>query len=144
MAPETIDDILKRKQSEKTAAPPSPEADKQEDKFFSILVGEGVQENFLELQFRDGVRTCLSYTDLMWFNYSPDEGLDLEFGGFLISIKGRGLMPKLFNGIKQKRVAWLKESDVELQNHKDNETFIETITITPPKGFTEEENQPAE
>ena len=134
MGKDTIDDILeKRKQAEKAAPPP----ENQEDKFFSILVGEGLQENFLELQFRDGLRTCFSYTDLMWFNYSPEDGLDLEFGGFLISIRGRGLAPKLFNGLKGKRVAWVKEADHEMQDHKDNDTYIEAITITPPKDFTE-------
>ncbi len=142
MGKDTIDEILeKRKQAEKPAVPLE---ENQEDKFFSILVGDGLQENFLELQFRDGLRTCFSYTDLIWFNLSPEDGLDLDFGGFLISIKGRGLGTKLFHGIKQKRVAWVKESDVEMQDHKDNETFIESLTITPPKGFAEEPAQPAE
>jgi hypothetical protein len=40
--------------------------------------------------------------------------------------------------VKGKRVAWVKEADSNLQDHKDNDCFIEEISITPPKGFTEE------
>ena len=137
MANETIDDILKRKAAEKSAAPPSSE-DKQESKFFSVLVGDGMQENFLEIQTRDGLRTCFSYSDVIWMVYDPDNGLSIEFGGYLVHMKGRGVVPNLFNGLKQKRVAWVKEADHELQDNKANEIFISEITIEPPKGFTEE------
>lgn len=134
---DAIDKVL---QSRRQAEPPASESDGE--KFFSILVGETMQEHFLELQFRIGLKTCFSYTDLQWFNYDPEAGcIDLEFGGFLITLKGRGLGEKLFNGIKQKRVAWVKESDSEMQDHKGNETFIEAITITPPKGEDGEEEE---
>lgn len=134
MSQETIDQILqKRRQAEK------PEAEeKQQDKFFSVLVGDGSQENFLEIQSREGLHTCFAYNDLTWMVYHPDDGLMLEFGGYLIAIEGRGLHPKLFTGIKQKRVAWVKEADVEMQDHKDNETYISSVTITPPKEFLDE------
>jgi hypothetical protein len=128
-----IDEILLKRQEEQ--APSQAAA----DKFFSILNVEGMQENFLELQFKNGLQTCFNYNDLLWFNHDPESGcIDLEFGGFLITVKGRGLRP-VFSGIKSKRVAWIKEADTEMQDHKDNETFVEEITITPPKGFTEEE-----
>lgn len=129
-----IEEILKKREASRTAE--VPEGD--DDKFFSILIGDGLVENFLELRFRDGSCTCFSYTDLIWFNYVPEDGLDLDFGGFLITIKGRGLAPKLFGGIKQKRVAWVKESDVELQDHAGNDCFVSEITITPPKGYAGE------
>ncbi|SRR6266436_3940079 len=133
MGQDSIDKVL---QERRAAATPAP-AEAEGDKFFSILVGEAVQEHFLELQFRIGLKTCFSYTDLMWFNYDPEAGcIDLEFGGFLVTLKGRGLGERLFQGLKQKRVAWVKESDSEMQDHKANETFIEEITITPPKGET--------
>lgn len=128
-----IDEILKQRQA--VAAEPETAG----DKFFSILVGEGLQENFLEFQFQNGLQTCFNYSDLLWFNHDPEAGcIDLEFGGFLITVKGRGLRP-LFNGIKGKRVAWVKEADDELQDHKDNECFVESISITPPKDFAGEE-----
>jgi hypothetical protein len=133
MGQDSIDRVL---QERRTAAAPAPE-EAEGDKFFSILVGETMQENFLELQFRIGLKTCFSYTDLMWFNYDPEAGcIDLEFGGFLVTLKGRGLGERLFNGLKQKRVAWVKESSSEMQDHKGIDTFIEEITITPPKGET--------
>ncbi len=133
MGQDSIDKVL---QERRAAAAPAP-AEAEGEKFFSILVGETMQEHFLELQFRIGLKTCFSYTDLMWFNYDPEAGcIDLEFGGFLVTLKGRGLGDKLFNGLKQKRVAWVKESDSEMQDHKGNETFIEEITITPPKSET--------
>lgn len=128
MATNAIERILKEREESRAAQPVEPEG----DKFFSILLGEGVHENFLELQFRDGSRTCFSYSDLIWFNHVPEDGIDLDFGGFLITIKGRGLAPKLWNGLKQKRVAWVKESDVEMQDHPGNESFIAEISITPP------------
>lgn len=134
-----IDEILKQRQGAAEAAPEEPEA----DKFFSVLLGEGMQENFLELQFRNGLQTCFSYTDLLWFNHDPEAGvIDLEFGGFLITVKGRGLKP-IFYGVKNKRVAWVKEADSGLQDHKDNECYVEEISITPPKGFAEEEGAEA-
>ena len=129
-----IDEILKARQAAEKPAELTPDG----DKFFSILIGEGMQENFLELQFRNGLQTCFSYTDLLWFNHDPESGcIDLEFGGFLITIKGRGLRT-IFNGMTGKRLAWVKEADSNLQDHKDNEFFVEEISITPPKGFTEE------
>lgn len=130
-----IDEILKK---HRATAEPEPQAE-DGDKFFSVLVGDGLEENFLELQLRNGMRTCFSYSDLMWFNLDPEAGcLDLEFGGFLVTIKGRGLAPKLFNGIKGKRVAWVKEADSpDMQDHHSNPTFIGEITITPPKDGAE-------
>jgi len=133
-----IDEILKARQA---VEKPLPQTEVS-DKFFSILVGEGIQEHFPELQFQNGLQTCFSYSDLLWFNHDPESGcIDMEFGGFLVTVKGRGLRP-LFNGIKGKRVAWVKEADSELQDHQENESFVESISITPPKGFSEEE--PAE
>lgn len=134
MSQAKIDEIIKSRQAA------SDQQEAASDKFFSILLGEGLFENFLELQFKDGSRTCFSYTDLIWFNHSPEDGIDLDFGGYLVSIKGRGLEPKLWNGLKSKRVAWVREADVELQDHPGNESFIETITITPPKGFAGDES----
>ncbi|MCW0220399.1 MAG: hypothetical protein OJI67_18880, partial [Prosthecobacter sp.] len=131
--------ILRRKQAEKSAAPAMEQSEKQEDKFFSILVGETSQEHFLEIKTQDGLRTCFSYSDIIWIVYDPDNGLNIEFGGYLVTLEGRGLVPRLFDGIKQKRVAWVKEADHELQDHPENPTFISKITITPPKGFAEDE-----
>ena len=129
-----IDEILKQRQAAEKPAELKPDA----DKFYSILIGEGLQDNFLELQFRNGLQTCFNYTDLLWFNHDPESGcIDLEIGGFLITIKGRGLRP-LFQAIKNKRVGWVKEADSGLQDHKDNDCFIEEISIVPPKGFAEE------
>jgi hypothetical protein len=137
MANDSIDRILEqRRLAEQKQQPAATEG----DKFFSILLGEGLQEHFLELQFRSGLRTCFSYTDLLWFNFDPESGcIDLEFGGFLITITGRGFAPELFNGLKNKRVAWVKEADSEMQDNEANAAYISQITITPPKGFTEEE-----
>lgn len=145
MAQETIDDIIKRKQQEKAASETpatQPEAT-QPDKFFSILVGDSMQENFLEIQTKDGLRTCFPYSAIMWMVYNPEGAIHIEFTGFWVYISGRGLVPKLFDGLKQKRVAWIKEADHELQDHKENEIYISSITITPPKDFADEEETPA-
>lgn len=134
-AQQTIDEILKKGPG--LAAKPADEG--QADKFYSILLGEGLHESFLELQFRDGSSTCFPYKDLSWFNHNPESGIDLDFSGFQVIIRGRGLAPKLWNGIKQMRVAWVKEADDEMQDHKGNDCFIEEISIRPPDGFTAEE-----
>jgi len=125
---DSIDRILRERKPSEAAAP----AGKQEDKFYSIPISDGAQENYLEFQLSNGLRTCFSYAELIWFNLDPEDNvLDLDFGGFMVAVKGRGLGLRLFTGIKQKRVAWIKEADSELQDHKDNEVFIEAITITP-------------
>jgi len=129
MGQDTIDKVLAAKRE---ASPPA--ADSDGDKFYSILQGEGLQEHFLELKIRDGLRVCLSYTDLMWFSYDPEgPKIDLEFGGIFVTIKGRGLGEALFNGIKQKRVAWIKEKDTEMQDHRENKVFIEEISFITKK-----------
>ena len=66
MAQDSIDKVLASRQPASTAA-----AAEDGDKFYSVLVGEGVSEHFLELKFRTGMRTCFSYDDLIWFNYDP-------------------------------------------------------------------------
>lgn len=126
-----IDDILSKRRPAEAVA----ENAEQGDKFFSVLLGDGLHEDFLEVRFRDGTRTCFPYRSLTWFNLSPEDGIDLDFDGYMISIRGRGLESKLWNGIKQMRVAWVTEASVELQDHKGNECFISDITITPPEGF---------
>jgi hypothetical protein len=126
--------VDKVRQSRMQAAAANTQSEPAEDKFFSILVGEVVTEHFLVLRFRSGMKTCFSYDDLLWFNYEPQSGtIDLEIGGYLITVKGRGLGDRLFQGIRQKRVAWLQEADVEMQDHSGNAVFIEEITITPPE-----------
>jgi hypothetical protein len=136
MGQDSIDKVLAER---KIAAQPATEG--EADKFYSILVGDGDEEHYLELKMRDGLRICLSYTDLSWFSYDPEgPKIDLEFGGIFATIKGNGLGEALFNGIKQKRVAWIKEADTEMQNHPGNKIFIEEITFQTPK----EEAPPAE
>ena len=108
------------------------------EKFFSTLLGEGVAEQFLELQFANGIQSAFSYDKLEWFNHDPEAAsLDCQFGGFLISIRGRGLK-KIFQGLKGKRVAWIKEADSTMEDHPGNECFIEEIVVIPPAGFEEE------
>ena len=136
MGQDSIDKVLAAK---KEAAQPAAQA--EGDKFYSVLGGEGLHENYLELKMRDGLRICLSYTDLMWFSYDPEgPKIDLEFGGIFVTVKGRGLGDALFNGIKQKRVAWIKEADTEMQDHPGNAIFIEEITFLTKQ----EEAAPAE
>jgi hypothetical protein len=124
MANDKIDQILEARKK-----PDSPDG----DKFFSIPAIGTTQENFLELRFKTGLRTAFSFNDLAWFNEDPEAGfIDMEFNGYLISVKGRGLNA-LFTGIKNKQVAWIREADSEFQDHKDNDHYVEEIIITPPK-----------
>jgi hypothetical protein len=134
-----IDEILQQRQAKEAQASASVSDETEaSSKFYSVMIGEGMQENFLELRFSNGLCTCFSNTDLMWFNHDPESScLDLAFGGFLITIKGRGLLP-LFRAIKQKRVAWVQEADSDMEDHPDNECFIEEIGVTPPKDFIDE------
>ena len=132
MGQDSIDRVLQSRRPGQT-----PVSETEDDKFFSILVGETTQEHFLELRFKIGLKTCFSYTDLLWFNFDPEANcIDLEFGGYQVTLKGRGLGEKLFNGLKQKRVAWVKEADSEMEDHPGNKVFIEEITISPPSSGT--------
>lgn len=133
-----IDEILKQRQG---AALPAEESVEEADKFFSLLRGEGAEENFFELQFRNGLQTCFSYKDLAWFNHDPESGcIDLDFGGFLVTVKGRGLA-RIFSGVKAKRIAWVKEADSSMQDHQANDCYVEEISITPPEGSAEEREE---
>jgi hypothetical protein len=136
------DAIQKILESRRPAAPAAeqPATGDDADKFFSILVGDAIDELFLELRFNTGMRSCFAYNDLAWFNYDPESStIDLEFGGYLITIKGRGLGERLFDGLKRKRVSYVKEKDVEFEDHKGNAVFIESISITPPSSGEAEE-----
>ncbi len=134
MSRSTIDDILEERRQKDSAEPAEDQA-----KFYSVLSAESLQENYLELRFNDGLRTCFAYADLTWFNYDPDSGtLDLEFNGFLVTIVGRGMGERFFHSVKSKRVAWVKEADSDFQDNDQNEIYIEKILITPPEGFAEE------
>ena len=145
MGQDAVDRVLARKPADShAAAVATPPAAEENGKFYSALLGEGLHEHFLELRFRIGLRSCFSYADLSWFNYDPEAGcIDLEFGGFLVTLKGRGLGDALFNYLKQKRVAGVKEADVEMEDHPGNPTFIEEITISPPASNAKEEETPA-
>lgn len=123
-----IEEILqaKRKAEATTASAAQPE----ENKFFSVFTE---QESCLELRFRSGLVTFFKYRDLTYGNWHPDGFLDLEFGGFTIVIKGRGLYPKLIQGIKNERVSWVAEANSEMEDNPSNEVFIESIIIEPPE-----------
>jgi hypothetical protein len=105
-----------------------------EPEFFSLVKGDGRGE-FLEFRFKNGMQTCFSYADLLWFNHDAEAGcLDMEFGGYLITVRGSGLHPELFEGIKEKRVAWIKEGDSKVQASDSNKCVVTQITLHPPGG----------
>ncbi|HEV2693392.1 MAG TPA: hypothetical protein VG347_10900 [Verrucomicrobiae bacterium] len=112
----------------------------EEGKCFSIPAVGNTQELFLELRFKDGQRTCFDFTKLDWFNFNPESGfIDLDFSGFLISIKGRGLLP-LFEAVKSRQVGWVKEADSDMQDNDKTSSYVGQIAITPPKNFSDEES----
>ncbi len=136
MGHSAVDKILESRRSQGVtgAAAPEPEG----DKFSLILVGDAMEEHFLELRFRSGLRTAFAYSDIVFVVYDPDSGsLDVDFGGYLVTVTGRGLGDRVFDAIKKKRVVWLKEADSDMQNHPGNELFIGGITVTPPGAANE-------
>lgn len=134
MGQSSIDRILEsRRPAGGAVDPASAVAAAEGDKFSLILAGDRMEEHFLELRFRIGLRTCFAYSDLVFFNYDPESGtLDLDFGGYLVTVKGRNLGERIFEAVKHKRLVWLKEADSQMQDHSGNELFIAEITITPP------------
>lgn len=132
---------------EKILAERAPRAEQGEeiadgDRFFGIIRGEGINEDFLEFQLSNGNQVCFAYGDLSWFNFDPKQGcIDLDFGCAVVTINGRGLTPRLWEGIKGKRVAWIKEKDSEMQDHQGNESFIESILIAPAGVAADEEEK---
>lgn len=100
-------------------------------RFYQLMRIENA-EHYLELRFRDGIRTAFGYDKLGWFNYAPDLSvLDLDFMGTTVSIEGRGLS-ELFQMLKAKKVSWIKEADIDLEDNDTNTIFIKEITILPP------------
>lgn len=140
MSRAAIDRILAER-GNTSSTPPGNEAE-QEEKFFSILSADGLNEEFLELRMRNGDITCFSYNDLNWFHWDAEENcIDLDFGSAMVIVKGRGLVPKLFQGIKWKRVAWVREADSEMQDHKGVDAYISEIKIFPANLEAEAETQ---
>jgi hypothetical protein len=136
MEQNSIDKVLESRRQQ-AAQPPAPK-EEEGDRFYSILGGDVVDDPFLEFRFRDGFKLCLPYRDVIWISYHPKEPeIKVDFGTVAISIKGRGLGDELFDGIKQKRVVWIKEADSEMQDHDKNKAFIEEISFEP------EEKEPA-
>ena len=126
-----IDKILEsRRQQTTPAAAPAPK--ENEDMFFSVLGGDVTDDSYLEFRFQDGFKLCLPYRDLVYFSYDPKvPDIKLDFGGTTICITGRGLGDELFEGLKKKRVTWIKEADNEMQDHDGNKVFIKDIGFEP-------------
>ena len=140
MGQSPVDKIIESRRAANSNAATPVVAAPEEDKFSLILAGDRMEEHFLELRFRTGLKVCFGYGDLIFITYDPDAGsLDLDFGGYLVTVTGRNLGGRVFDGIRHKRVVWLKESDSEMQDHKENELFISGITITPPGNANEEQ-----
>ncbi|MEO5913353.1 MAG: hypothetical protein ABIS50_03905 [Luteolibacter sp.] len=132
---EHIEDILRKQRSQQEETGEKPALI-----FFQPSRIEGADESFLELRFRKGIKTAFSYQSLSWFNLDPGGGmLDLGFGGFVVTLEGRGL-DDLFQAIKTKRVSWVREADEEMQDIPDLPLFIKDIFITPPDDFGSDES----
>ncbi len=137
MAQDSIDKVLesRRQQAAQPAAPKEGEG----DKFFSLLGGDVVDDPFLEFRFRDGLKLCFPYRDIVWFSHDPKTpAIQIDFGTMIINIKGRGLDGELYAGIKSRRVVWIKEADSDMQDHDKNPVFIEDIGFESP-----DEKEPA-
>lgn len=112
-------------------------AEDSANKFYQMMRGENL-EHFLELRFRNGVRSAFAYDKISWFNYSPGGTmLDVNFMGTMISIEGRGL-DDFFTALKAKKISWVKEAETEWQDNETNTVFIKEITILPPREDFEE------
>lgn len=108
------------------------------NKFFQLMRIDNA-EHFLELRFRDGIKTAFSYDRLFWVNYSPETSmLDMDFMGTTVSIEGRGL-GEIFQALKSRKVSWVKEADSDLEDNDSNSVFIKELTILPPASDFDEE-----
>jgi hypothetical protein len=129
MEKNSIDKVL---ESRRQAAEPPAAKVEEGDRFYSILGGDVIDDPFLEFRFRDGFKLSLPYRDVIWISYHPKEPeIKVDFGTVAISIIGRGLDGELFEGIKNKRVVWIKECDSEMQDNDTNKVFIEEISFEP-------------
>lgn len=139
---DSVDKVLENRRLQAQATPPAVPNQEEGDKFYSILGGDVVDDPFLELKFRDGLKLCLPYRDIVWLSYDPEKtpNIKIDFGSTTICIKGRGLDGELFEGLKHKRVVWIKEADSEMQDHDKNKVFIDDIGFEPE----EKESAPTE
>lgn len=143
MSQNAIDQILEQRRKAEAAASQSAPGEStstseeyKEEQFYSLLVAAGLEENYIEFRFRDGLSLSFPYRLIEWFQHEPDDGITIEFGRCMITIRGRGLKPKLYNGLKQHKVAWVKEADSNFEDQVHFETFIEELIVTPAEGFS--------
>lgn len=109
--------------------PAATEADAKGDKFYGVLLGEGVAPAFVDIRLRSGCRLGIDYSNLDWLFYDPEaKTIELEFGSVSLSVRGRGLA-KLYESFLKRRVEWVKEADSEMQDHKENETYVSDIVV---------------
>lgn len=109
--------------------PAGAEGEQKGDKFYGLLLGDGVAPAFLDVRLRSGGRLGIDYTNLDWLYYDPEAGtIELEFGSVALSVRGRGLA-KIYESFLRRRVEWIKEADSELQDSKENETYISDIVV---------------
>jgi len=123
------------------ALPAMPESE-VENRFYQTRRIEG-EEHCLELRFNTGIVTFFKYSDVNWCVYDPDAGMiDICFMGFVVSITGRGLVPDLLEGIKTRRISWVKEADTNFQEDEKFPVVIKSISVAWPEGFGEGGDEP--
>ena len=102
------------------------------NKFYQQLTGN-LEESFLEFRLKNGMFICFPYHDISNFNYDPDGLIAIEFSGVSVGIFGRGLQP-LYVAIKGKKASWIKEADSKMEDHKDNDCYVEEIVFEKSDG----------
>ncbi|MEZ0295281.1 MAG: hypothetical protein ACAI35_02390, partial [Candidatus Methylacidiphilales bacterium] len=93
MQTESIEQLLARKRAEKGEAPPS----EAKSPFYSQQPVEWPLPLWLEVRLRNGTFISFDAKDFSWISFDPDGSfLDLHIEGFGVTIKGKGLYPKLY------------------------------------------------
>lgn len=84
---------------------------------FGLLRGIRERAIMLELRRKDGVVEAFPYTYLSHARFDPSDGIELHFGGKVVTIKGRNLGAevrpnvRLFDAILRHRVPFVQEAD---------------------------------
>lgn len=103
----------------KPSPAPAVAGDMASDRKKTLAVDRRQAHLMLDLRFKDGNATALSYAYLVAVRFNPSEGLELEFTGHRVTLKGRGLS-RLYRGLLAHVVGHVQEVDELADRAEEN------------------------
>lgn len=94
------------------------------------------EQRLVDFRLRDGRRTAFAYNDVRFLDFDAEDGMiTIEFGPFVVTMAGLG-MNVLYEGLFERRVRWLRESQEEEADDVVDGVRIDFIHLAPPSPLT--------